>query len=66
MKRMKMLAVVMMAGIGCWLAVLPAAADDKKETKDSGDRQFATKASAAGMAELNLSELAVRFAQPRR
>lgn len=63
MKWMKMLAVVMVTGIGCWLAVLPAAADDKKETKDSGDRHFAMKASAAGMAELNLSELAVRFAR---
>jgi len=62
MTRMKMLAVLMMLGMGLWLSGLSAAADDKKEGGDSGDKAFAKKASASGLAEVNLSELAVRFA----
>jgi putative membrane protein len=61
MTRMKMLAGLMMLGIGCWLTGLSAAADDAKEA--GGDKEFAKKASASGMAEVNLSELAVRFAR---
>jgi putative membrane protein len=62
MNRMKMLAVLSMLGMGLWWAGLSAAADEKKE-KESGDKEFASKASASGMAEVNLSELAVRFAR---
>ncbi|HTU18006.1 MAG TPA: DUF4142 domain-containing protein [Gemmataceae bacterium] len=63
MTRRKMLAVLMMLGLGLWLSAMSAAADEKKETKDSGDKEFARKASASGLAEVNLSQLAVRFAQ---
>lgn len=62
MNSMKMLAVVMMMAMGLWMAALSAAADDKNE-KDSGDKEFVSKASACGLAEVNLSELAVRFAR---
>jgi putative membrane protein len=51
----------MMAGMGVCLAALAAAADDKKEGKESGDKAFAQKASACGLAEVNFSELAMRF-----
>lgn len=62
MARMKMLAVLTMLGMGVWLAGL-SAADDRKEVKGGGDQEFVKKASAAGLAEVNLSELAVRFAR---
>lgn len=62
MTRMKMLAVLMMLGMGLCLSGLATAADDKKEGIDSGDKEFVKKASACGLAEVNLSELAVRFA----
>lgn len=61
MNRSKVLIGAMMLGIGVWLAGLAAAADDKKEKV--GDKEFAQKVSACGMAEVNLSELAVRFAR---
>lgn len=60
MKRMKLLAVASLLGIGVMFAGLAAAADDKKEKLN--DKEFAQKASACGMAEVNLSQLAVRFA----
>ena len=49
-----------MAALAGWLCLahVGAAADDKK---DSGDRDFVKKASAAGLAEVNLSNLAVRL-----
>lgn len=59
MNRMKKLAVVMMLGIGMSLVGLAAADDDKEKLDDKG---FARKVSACGLAEVNLSELAVRFA----
>jgi putative membrane protein len=58
----KMPAVLMMMGMGLWMAALSVAADDKKE-KESGDKEFACQVSASGLAEVNLSELAVRFAR---
>ncbi len=63
MNRMKMLAVVMMLGIGMLLVGVSAAADDEKRGKDGEDQDFARKVSASGMAEVNLSQLAVRFAR---
>lgn len=60
MTRMKMLAVLSMLGMGLWLGGL-SAADEKKE-KESGDKEFACKVCASGMAEVNLSELAVHLA----
>jgi putative membrane protein len=41
-----------------WLVGL-SAADDKKETKAGADKEFFAKASAAGMAEVNLSNVAL-------
>lgn len=55
----KMLAGLMLLGLGLGLFGLSAAAD---EAKNSGDKEFVKKASACGLAEVNLSELAVRFA----
>ena len=63
MTRMKMLTVLTMLGMGLWLAGLAVAADDQKEAKDRGDKEFVKKVSASGLAEVNLSELAVRFAR---
>lgn len=57
MNRMKMAAVAMMAAACCFTA-LSAFADDRKEEKNSGDKEFAQKASACGLAEVNLSNLA--------
>lgn len=62
MTRTKMLAGLMMLGVGLWLTGVSVAADDQKESK-GGDKEFVKKASACGMAEVNLSELAVRFAR---
>jgi putative membrane protein len=59
---MKMLAGLMLLGVGFWLTGVPAAADDEKESK-GGEKEFVKKASACGLAEVNLSELAVRFAR---
>jgi putative membrane protein len=63
MTRMKMLAAVMMVAMGVCLSGLSAVADDAKESRNSGDKEFVNKASACGLAEVNLSQLAVRFAQ---
>jgi putative membrane protein len=60
MNRMKVLAVLMMA-TGLGMAALSAATDDKQD-RESGDKDFARQVSASGMAAVNLSELAVRFA----
>jgi putative membrane protein len=57
-----MLAVLSMLGMGLWLGGL-SAADDEKKGKESGDKEFASKVSAAGLAEVNLSGLALRFAR---
>lgn len=62
MNRKKMLAVGMM-GLAFGLAVLSASADEKEAVKGKGDSDFAKKASACGLAEVNFSELAVRFAR---
>lgn len=62
MTRMKMLAVLTMLGMGVWLAGL-SAAEDRKEGKGGSDQEFVKKVSAAGLAEVNISELAVRFAR---
>jgi len=65
MKRMKMLVVLAALGGLCGLTGLSAVADDKdkkedkKEDKMSADREFAKKASACGMAGVNLSQLAM-------
>lgn len=58
----RMLAIGMM-GMAFGLAVLSVAAEEKKAIKEKGDSEFARKASACGLAELNFSELAVRFAR---
>ena len=42
MNRVKMFAALMMLMLGCWLTGV-AAADDKKEDKDGGDKAFAKK-----------------------
>jgi putative membrane protein len=63
MTRSKMLAVLMMLGMGLWLSGLSEAADVKQDSKNSGDKEFVQKASASGMAGVNLSQLAVRLAR---
>ncbi|HTU92053.1 MAG TPA: DUF4142 domain-containing protein [Gemmataceae bacterium] len=60
MNRKKTFAVAMMFGMGLWLAALTATADEEK-TKAAGDSEFFSQASAAGLAEVNFSELAVRL-----
>jgi putative membrane protein len=62
MNRIKMLAVLTMLGMGLCLSGL-SAADDEKKAKESADKEFACKTSAAGLAEVNLSELAVRVSR---
>ncbi len=62
MYRMKMLAALTMLGMGLWLAGV-SAADDEKKGKESGDKEFACKVSASGLAEVNLSELAARVSR---
>ena len=62
MYRMKVLVMLSMLGLGMWLAGAQAA-DDEKKTKESADSEFARKASAAGLAEVNLSGLALRFSR---
>ncbi len=62
MNRKKMLAIGMM-GMAFGLAVLSAVAEEKKAIEEKGDSAFARKASAGGLAEVNFSELAVRFAR---
>lgn len=59
MKRTRMLVGLAMLGGLCWLAALAVAAEDKKEGKGKADHEFATKASACGLAEVNLSQLAL-------
>lgn len=56
-----MLAFLMVPGMGLWFVGSLIAADDQKEGKDGGDKHFVTRASASGLAEVNLSELALRF-----
>jgi len=66
MRRVKALATLVVLGFGLCLAGMSPAADDKdkdrEDNKRGGDQEFATKASAAGLAEVNLSNLAVRSA----
>lgn len=62
MTRTKMLAGLTMLGVGLWLTGVSVAADDEKESK-GGDKEFVKKASACGLAEVNLSELARQFAR---
>jgi hypothetical protein len=60
MKMMRMVAGLLIAG--AWLCVVGVLlADDRKDDskKESGDREFARKVSASGLAEVNLSNLAV-------
>jgi putative membrane protein len=52
---MKMLATLMALGLGLCLAGISSAADDKNK-----DQEFAQKASACGLAEVNLGNLAAR------
>jgi putative membrane protein len=60
MNRIQMFAGLVVLGWVCTAGLLPA--DDKK---GGGDRDFVTKASAAGLAEVNLSNLAAtRAANP--
>ncbi len=61
MLRIKMLAMLTMLGMGMCLSGLTAA--DEKKAKESADKEFASKVSASGMAEVNLSELAVRVSR---
>jgi len=58
MKRMRMLVGLAMLGSLGWMAAL-SAAEDKKEGKEKADQDFVMKASAAGLAEVNLSQLAM-------
>ena len=62
MNRIKMLAVLTVLGMGMCLSGV-SAADDEKKGKESADKEFACKVSACGLAEVNLSELAARFAR---
>lgn len=52
-----------MMGVAFGLAVLSVAAEDKKPISEKSDAEFARKASACGLAEVNFSELAVRFSR---
>jgi putative membrane protein len=62
---MRWLVALLLLSLGCWLTGISSAADDKKEGKDEGGsaKTFAKKASAAGLAEVNLSQLAIRFSR---
>lgn len=59
MSGLKVFVALLMVGACCGLVILPTAAKDKKE--GNADHEFAKKASACGMAEVDLSNLAVRF-----
>jgi len=67
MSRVKALATLAVLGFGLCLAGMSAAADDKDKDRDrrdnqrSGDQEFAQKASAAGLAEENLGNLAAQL-----
>ena len=65
MNRLRWLIALLMLSLGCWLTGIAPAADDKKDGKDESNsaKTFAKKASAAGLAEVNLSQLAVRFSR---
>src|SRR5579871_5851475 len=65
MNRMRWLVGLLLLSMGCWLTTGALAADDKKDDKDESKsaKTFAKKASAAGLAEVNLSQLAVRFSR---
>lgn len=63
MNRVRVLTACMVLGTWCGLTALSSADDDKKDAKASTDKEFVTKASASGLAEVNLSELAARVAQ---
>jgi putative membrane protein len=54
-----MLVALAALGASCWLAGV-SWADDQKERRDSGDKEFVTKAARAGLAEVNLGNLAAR------
>lgn len=54
--------VALMLAAGGWVTALSAVADDKKEAKNA-DKEFALKASASGLAEVNLSILAKERSQ---
>ena len=64
MGRVKLLATLMVLGLSLSLAGISAAADDKNKGQDNdkqgGDQEFAQKASACGLAEVNLGNLAAR------
>jgi putative membrane protein len=68
MKRLRWL-VAVSAVFACVGLASVATADERKggdtkgqkDQKDSGDKEFVQKASAAGLAEVNLSNLAIRF-----
>jgi len=59
MNRMRMLVGLAMLGALGWLAGLSLGAEDKKEGKNKAGQEFAQKASACGLAEVNLSQLAL-------
>lgn len=61
----RMLAILAALGASCWLAGT-SWADDKKEGRDGGDKDFVTKAARGGLAEVNLSNLAVRHTRNPR
>jgi putative membrane protein len=59
--------LLVLAAMG-WMMTLSVAADDKKDSKDSKDegasaKTFVKKASAAGLAEVNLGNLGARLAR---
>jgi putative membrane protein len=66
MKRLKALATLAVLGLGLCLAGMSTAADDqekgRRDEQKGGDQEFAKKASASGLAEVNLGNLAARSA----
>lgn len=63
MSRCRIMAALAALTAGACLAGLSAAEDRKdSDRKGGGDREFVTKASASGLAEVNLSNLAARRA----
>lgn len=62
MNRMKLFAALAL-GACCAFGALSRADEEKKEAKSNPDKEFATKAGAAGLAEVNLSNLAMTLAR---